>query len=135
VINRCAVTERKQGYPSDTSDWQWALIEPLLPAVNTGGRPEKHPRRAIVDAILYVVRTGCAWRQLPADFPPWQTVYWYFVRFEQAKATEKILPVVREQLRLHEGLSPEPSRADRDSAAGDQCTNVFAGPRVSRASA
>jgi hypothetical protein len=62
--------DRPQRYPSDTSDEQWALIEPLLPPVRTGGRPEKHPRRAIVDAILYVVRTGCAWRQLPADFPP-----------------------------------------------------------------
>jgi transposase len=51
--------------------------------VKTGGRPEKHPRRALVDAILYVVRTGCAWRQLPADFPPWQTVYWYFNCWEQ----------------------------------------------------
>ncbi len=107
--------ERKQTYPSDTSEEQWALIEPLLPAVNTGGRPEKHPRRAIVDAILYVVRTGCAWRQLPADFPPWQTVYWYFVRFEQAKATEKILPVVREQLRLQQGRNPEPSAGLIDS--------------------
>ncbi len=67
-------------YPSDTSDEQWALIEPLLPPANTGGRSEKHPRRAVVDAILYVVRTGCSWRQLPTDFPPWQTVYWYFVR-------------------------------------------------------
>ena len=84
---------RPRRYPSDTSDEQWALIEPLLPPVNTGGRPEKHPRRAVVDAILYVVRTGCAWRQLPADFPPWQTVYWYFNRWEQAKVTEKILPV------------------------------------------
>jgi transposase len=115
VINRCSVTERKQRYPSDSSDEQWALIEPLLPAVNTGGRPEKHPRRAIVDAILYVVRTGCAWRQLPADYPPWQTVYWYFVRFERAKATEKILPVVREQLRLHERRTPEPSAGLIDS--------------------
>jgi hypothetical protein len=53
-----------QPVPSDTSDEQWALIEPLLPEVKTGGRPEKHPRRALVDAILYVVRTGCAWRQL-----------------------------------------------------------------------
>lgn len=115
MINRCSVMERKQTYPSDTSEEQWALIEPLLPAVNTGGRPEKHPRRAIVDAILYVVRTGCAWRQLPADFPPWQTVYWYFVRFEQAKATEKILPVVREQLRLQQGRNPEPSAGLIDS--------------------
>jgi len=69
------VARRKQRYPSDTSDEQWELIEPLLPGMKTAGRPEKHPRRAVVDAILCVVRIGCAWRQLPADFPPWQTVY------------------------------------------------------------
>ena len=68
-----------------------------------------------MDAILYVVRTGCTWRQLPAYFPPWQTVYWYFVRWEQAKATEKILPVVRAQLRLREGRDPEPSAGLIDS--------------------
>ena len=109
------MTQRAQRYPSDTSDEQWAMIEPLLPAVKTGGRPEKHPRRAIVDAMLYVVRTGCAWRQLPADFPPWQTVYWYFMRWEQAKATEQILPVVRAQLRLQQGRDPEPSAGLVDS--------------------
>ncbi len=107
--------DRPPRYPSDTSDEQWALIEPLLPAVRTGGRPEKHPRRAIVDAILYVVRTGCAWRQLPADFPPWQTVYWYFNQWEQARVTEKILPVVRAQLRVQEGRNPEPSAGLIDS--------------------
>ena len=109
------MARRTGRYPSDTSDEQWALIEPLLPAVNTGGRPEKHPRRATVDAILYVVRTGCAWRQLPADFPPWQTVYWYFNQWEQAKVTEKILPVVRGQLRVQEGRDPEPSAGLIDS--------------------
>jgi transposase len=51
---------RRSKYPSDTNDEQWALIEPLLPEARSGGRPEKHPRRAVVDAILYVVRTGCA---------------------------------------------------------------------------
>jgi transposase len=102
-------------YPSDTSDEQWALIEPLLPQVRSGGRPEKHSRRAVVDAILYVVRTGCSWRQLPADFPPWQTVYWYFNRWEQDKVTEAILPVVREQLRIQEGRNPQPSAGIIDS--------------------
>lgn len=67
---------RQRRYPSDLTDGQWALVEPLLPSPKTGGRPESHPRRSIVDGILYVVRTGCAWRYLPADFPPWQTVYW-----------------------------------------------------------
>jgi transposase len=107
--------DRSPLYPSDTSDEQWAVIEPLLPAVRTGGRPEKHPRRAIVDAILYVVQAGCAWRQLPADFPPWQTVYWYFNQWEQARVTEKILPVVRAQLRVQEGRNPEPSAGLIDS--------------------
>jgi transposase len=106
---------RRTRYPSDTSDEQWALIEPLLPEAKAGGRPEKHPRRALVDAILYVVRTGCAWRQLPADFPPWQTVYWYFNRWEQGQVTEQILPIVREQLRVQEGRNPQPSAGIIDS--------------------
>ncbi|MFJ2854558.1 transposase [Streptomyces rubiginosohelvolus] len=70
------------GYPSNLADEQWALVEPLLPPARVGpkgGRREKHPRRRIVDAIFYVMRTGCAWRQVPKDFPPWPTVYyWYF---------------------------------------------------------
>src|SRR4051794_41114170 len=106
---------RRSRYPSDTSDEQWALIEPLLPEPRSGGRPEKHPRRVVVDAILYVVRTGCAWRQLPVDFPPWQTVYWYFNQWEQARVTEKVLPVVRAQLRVQEGRDPEPSAGLIDS--------------------
>src|SRR5689334_9986906 len=107
--------DRQQRYPSDTTDEQWALVERLLPPVTTGGRPEKHPRRANVDAIHYVVRAGCAWRQLPADFPTWQTVYWYFNQWEQARVTEKILPVVRGQLRVQEGCEPEPSAGLIDS--------------------
>jgi transposase len=114
VINSDEVSRRAR-YPSDTSHEQWGLIEPLLPQVNTGGRPEKHPRRAIAGAILHVVRTGCSCRQLPADFPPWQTVYWYFVRWEQAKVTEQILPVVRERLRVQEGRHAEPSAGLIDS--------------------
>lgn len=54
---------RQSCYPSDLTDDEWALVEPLLPPAGCGGRPEKHPRRQIVDAVLYVVRTGCAWRQ------------------------------------------------------------------------
>lgn len=109
------MAQRKRRYPSDTSDAQWALIEPLLPAPESGGRPEKHPRRDVVDAILYVVRAGCAWRALPVDFPPWQTVYWYFNRWEQQKVTEQILPIVRRQLRADEGRDPEPSAGIIDS--------------------
>ena len=117
--SHAAVPVARRGYPSDLSDGEWSLIEPLLPAPRwggpAGGRPEAHPRREIVNAIRYLVRSGCAWRQLPADFPPWQTVYWYFNRWEQAKVTEKILPVVRGQLRVQEGRNPEPSAGLIDS--------------------
>jgi transposase len=102
-------------YPSDLTDAQWALIEPLLPAPNTGGRREKHPRRDIVDAILYVVRTGCAWRQLPFDFPPWQTVYWYFAGWEEAKVTEQMMAVLRRRVRVAQGRAEEPTAGIIDS--------------------
>jgi transposase len=76
----------RRGYPSDLTDAEWSLIEPLLPAPGwggpAGGRPEAHPRREIVNAIRYLVRSGCAWRALPADFPPWQTVYHHFARWQ-----------------------------------------------------
>ena len=108
---------RERRYPSDLTTEQWKRVEPLLPAVKTGGRPEKHPRRAIVDAILYVGRTGCSWRQLPADFPPWQTVYWYFVRWEEQRATEAMLAALREQVRVQQGRDPQPSAGIIDSQA------------------
>ena len=77
--------------------------------------PEKHSRRAIVNATLYLARTGCSWRQLSSDFPPWQTVYWHFVRWEEAKVPEKLLAAVREQLRVLQGRNPEPSAGLVDS--------------------
>jgi len=86
-------------------------------------------RRAVVDAILYVIRTGCSWRQLPGDFPPWQTVYWYFNQWEQAKTTDKILPVVREQLRVQEGRDPEPSAGLIDSQSVKGADTVGADTR------
>jgi transposase len=107
--------DRQRRYPSDLTDEQWELVEVLLPAPRRGGRPEKHSRRAVVDAILYVVRTGCSWRQLPADFPPWQTVYWYFVRWEQQRATEAMLAALREQVRSDQGRNPQPSAGIIDS--------------------
>jgi len=106
---------RPSRYPSDLSDDEWALVEPLLPPPGEGGRPEKHSRRAIVDAVLYVVRTGCAWRQLPVDFPPWQTVYWYFVRWEKQRVTLRLLDALRAQVRQAEGRDAHPSAGIIDS--------------------
>ena len=101
--------------PPDLTDEQWALIEPLLPPANTGGRPEKHPRRDVVDAILYVVRTGCSWRHLPVDFPPWQKRVLVLLRWEEAKVTEQVMTVLRRRVRTTQRCSGEPSAGIIDS--------------------
>ena len=107
--------ERQRRYPSDLTDGQWEIVEPMLPLIKSPGRIPKHPRRAIVDAILYVVRSGCSWRQLPVDFPPWQTVYWQFQQWEKRHVTERILEELREQVRMPEGRDPQPSAGIIDS--------------------
>ncbi|MDE3722889.1 IS5 family transposase [Nocardiopsis sp. N85] len=106
---------REPTYPSDLTDDRWALIEPLLPPAHTGGRPEEHPRRDVVDAILYVVRTGCSWRHLPTDLPPWQTVYWHFTRWKEAGVTDRITGAPRPQVRAAAGRDQEPSAGIIDS--------------------
>ncbi|MEW2219368.1 IS5 family transposase [Streptomyces sp. NPDC006990] len=109
---------RAQGYPSDLTDEQWDLIAPLLPPPRTGpnaGRPEKHPRRRLVEAILYVTRTGCPWRYLPKDFPPWETVYWYFTRWHDDGTATRLHDALRRKVRTREGREPEPSAGLLDS--------------------
>jgi putative transposase len=71
-------SRRTLRYQNDVTDQEWRVIEPLLPRPNTGGRPRGWPLREIVNAIFYVMRAGCSWRLLPADFPPWSTVYRWF---------------------------------------------------------
>jgi len=86
-------------YPTDLTDRQWSLLEGLLPPPKLGGRPESHPRREIVNAILYLTRTGCAWRMLPKDFPPWPTVYWYFANWRDDGTLEAAHDTLREHVR------------------------------------
>ena len=77
-----AEIERKtKRYPTDLTDEDWARIEPLLPGPGHTGRRREVDLREVLNAIRYLVRTGCGWRMLPKDFPPWQTVYWWFRRF------------------------------------------------------
>lgn len=110
---------RVRRYPSDTTDAEWAVLEPLLPvpACRTplGGRPEKHSRRAIVDAIRYVTDNGVKWRALPADFPPWQTVNGFFTRWQAAGVVEQIRDSLREQVRVGAGRDRRPSAGAIDS--------------------
>src|SRR5436305_9313835 len=109
-------------YPSSSmTDAQWAVLEPLLPPPgNTGGRggrPEKHPRRRVLDAIFYLVRGGIAWAALPAEFPPAKTVYGLFRRWAAAGAWMRIHDALRDRARVRARRPPAPTAAVVDSAS------------------
>jgi len=116
------------------TDAQWALLEPLLPLQgNTsgkGGRPEKHPRRVVLDAIFYLVRGGIAWAQLPRDFPPHQTVYGVFRRWCRADVWLRIHDALRDQFRVHAGRDPMPTAAIIDSQTVRGADGGYAGRLV-----
>jgi transposase len=69
----------RRPYPSDLTDQEWKLLEPLLASPERRGRPPKWPPRRVADAVFYLLRSGCAWRMLPQEHPPWQTVYYHFL--------------------------------------------------------
>jgi putative transposase len=100
-------------YPSDLTDAQWQVIAPHLPADQPGrpGRPRIWPRRRIIEAILYLDRTGCAWRYLPSDFPPWQTVYGYFATWRDDGTLARLHATLRAQVRTAAGRHAEPPAA------------------------
>ena len=102
-------------YSSDLTNQEWAILEPLIPPPKPGGRPCRWERREIVDAILYVLRSGGIWRLLPHDFPPWQTVYHYFRLWSLDGTWEKAMTALRKQVRVKGGREPEPSAAIIDS--------------------
>lgn len=101
----------RRRYPTDLPDQQWAILEPFIPAVKPGGRPLKHPRREVVDALLYVLRGGISWRSLPHEYPPWQTVYDYFRIWRDDGTWERVNSALRQRLRVKLGRDPRPSAA------------------------
>ena len=105
----------RQPYDTDLSDAEWKRIRPLLPAPCPRGRPIEVPRREIVNAILYVLRAGCAWRLLPHDLPRWTLVYWYFQVWRADGLWERISAALRGQLRRAAGRKTSPSAAILDS--------------------
>jgi putative transposase len=84
------LTSPRRPYATDLSDAEWQLLAPLIPAAKPGGRPPIHERRELVNAMAYWLRAGCAWRLLPHDLPPWQTVYHYFRSWRQQGLWEQI---------------------------------------------
>jgi transposase len=121
---------RARGYPSDLTDAQWQVIAVHLPAERPGqrGRPRIWPPRRIIEAILYVDRTGCAWRYLPADFPPRQTVYGYFAAWRDDGTLARLHSQLRARARPDAGRNAQPTAAVIDSQS------VRAGDTVPRAS-
>jgi transposase len=102
-------------YPSDLTEPEWAQIEPLIPPARPGGRPQSVPRREIVNAIFYVVRSGCTWRMLPHDFPPWSTAYHYFRCWRKDGTWERLQEALCVQVRVQAGRAASPSAAILDS--------------------
>lgn len=119
----------RRAYPSDLSDARWALIEPLLVEWRAargglGIRPPVHDLREIVNAILYVTRSGIAWEYLPHDFPPYKTVYDYFARWAKDGTTAKIHDLLRTKVRQAAGRSAQPSAAILDAQSVKTSSNV-----------
>ena len=109
------MTPPRRPYATDLTDAEWQLLAPLIPPSKPGGRPPIHDRRELVNAMAYWVRAGCAWRLLPHDLPPWQTVYHYFRSWRGQGLWEQVHAALRVQERVRQGRRPTPSAAILDS--------------------
>jgi putative transposase len=105
----------RSAYPTDLSDVEWACLELYLSAQTGTGRPRVHSLREILNAVFYIVRSGCAWRLLPHDFPPWKTVHHYFRIWRTDGTWERLNTALRERLRVRLGRNPQPSAGIVDS--------------------
>jgi putative transposase len=104
-----------QPYPSDQTDSQWTILEPLLPKEHPLGRPRETSLRRVVDALLYRNRNGCGWRAIPHAFPRWRTVYNYYAAWRDDGTWEAVNDSLREQVRRAAGRDPTPSAGSIDS--------------------
>ena len=102
----------RRAYPTDLTDTQWQVVKPLLP---NSDRKRKHSLREIINALFYQSRAGGAWRLLPHDFPPWESVYGFFNRWSKDGTLERVHDSLRERTRIEAGREPTPSAAIMDS--------------------
>jgi putative transposase len=110
---------RTHHYPSDVTDEQWALIEPHIPPAPLGGRPRKTDVRDVLDAVFYILRTGCQWRYLPVDFPPKSTVWRYFDQWRRDGTLDRIHDLLRRKVRTAEKPYHPRTTASVDSQSVD----------------
>ena len=101
-------TREREPYPSDLTDAEWQVLSPLIPGPAKLGRPPRYEKRAVLNAIFYVVRSGCSWRMLPGEMPPWRIVYHYFVRWRQDGQWIKMHEALRDALRVRSGKKKPP---------------------------
>ena len=128
----------RRRYPTDLTDGQWTAIAELVPDASPGGRPRRATSRELVDAILYMLRGGQAWRLLPHDFPPWQTVYYDLRRWQGEGVWERIHHAVLVADRERAGREVSPTAAIIDSQSvrtADQKGAVAATTRARRSRA
>ena len=104
-------------YPTDLTDAQWARVEPLLPRPDPkkGGRPRRYSRREVLNALFYLEKTGCQWRMLPREYPPWNLVWQHFRRWRDDGTLERIRLTLNREARQKAGKEALPSVALADS--------------------
>lgn len=105
------LTDARRPYPSDLSDAEWVLLEPLLRRREKRGRPPTWPVRCVADAVFYLLRSGCAWRMLPREFPPWPTVYYHFRKWHHEGTLARAHDLLRGEVRAREGRKRDASAA------------------------
>lgn len=105
----------RKAYTSDLTDQQWTVLELLLPPPKPGGRPRTVDLREIVNALLYVLHTGCPWRSIPHDLPPWSTVWTYFRQWRDDGTLDRLHDQLRDQVRQQARRDPQPSAVILDS--------------------
>jgi transposase len=105
----------RQPYPTDLSDKEWGLIKHLVPEAKAGGRPEEYPKREILNAIFYLLRSGCSWRMLPHDLPPWRIVYDYCRQWRRDGTWHLMHELLRGDVRAAAGKRRQPSAGIIDS--------------------
>ena len=101
--------KNRKAYPSDLTETEWGILKPLFECEQTRGRPREHPIWEILNGIFYILRSGCAWRMMPHDLPPWQTVYHYFRAWRKDGTWQRANHALRADVRVAEGREPEPS--------------------------
>jgi putative transposase len=107
--------EDRKAYPSDLTDAEWEILEPLIPAISEEAAHVKYTRREIVNGVLYVLRSGCPWRLMPHDLPAWGTVYDYFRLWQKQGIWDQVVEALRKRMRRKQGRDEEPSAAVIDS--------------------